>query len=264
VGTANVLTAMKQLKIPKLVAASTPSIFFDGSYISGKAPKDLKIQRKGHFLAMYAETKAEAERMVREACCDALMTVNVAPHQVYGPRDSLFLPSLLNNGHRLRIMGNGNNLISMSHVDNYAHGLILAHAALYKGSPALGRFYLCTDGKPVKLWDLMDRAVVRQGCTSVHKKFRVPYIVAMGVAYVLSAVSAVTGWRFALTPFNVRMLTIDRWFDISDAERDLKYKPIKTFEVGWEETMQWFDKNAAYWKANAAAVFDVSGTKKRV
>ena len=264
VGTANVLTAMRKFKIPKLVAASTPSIFFDGYDISGKAPKDLKIVKPGHFLAAYAETKAEAERMVREACCDELLTVNVAPHQVYGPRDALFLPALMDAADKLRIMGNGNNLVSMSHVDNYSHGLILAHAALYKGSPVLGKFYLVTDGKPVKMWDVFDRIVVRQGQKSVYQKFKVPLFVCYAVAYLGSFVSYFTGWRFKLTPFNVTMLTIDRWFDISDAERDLKYKPLKTFDQGWEETMQWFDKNTAFWKACAAATFDTSGTKKRV
>jgi len=38
----------------------------------------------------------------------------------------------------LRIFGNGFNRICFSHVDNYAHGLILGAPALYKGSPALG------------------------------------------------------------------------------------------------------------------------------
>ena len=42
-------------------------------------------------------------------------------HKVYGPRDSLFLPSLLETAGsgKLRIFGNGENLISFCHVDNY-------------------------------------------------------------------------------------------------------------------------------------------------
>ncbi len=38
------------------------------------------------------------------------------------------------------------NLIYLNVVDNYCHGLILAERALYRGSPALGRFYIVTDG----------------------------------------------------------------------------------------------------------------------
>lgn len=35
------------------------------------------------------------------------------------------------------------------------------------------------------------------------------------------------------------MLTIHRWFDISAAERDLKYKPLVRFEDGFAKTKQW-------------------------
>lgn len=47
-------------------------------------------------MQMYAETKAKAEMAVRAACHDDdLWAVEVAPHQVYGPRDTLFLPNVL-------------------------------------------------------------------------------------------------------------------------------------------------------------------------
>ena len=39
------------------------------------------------------------------------------------------------------------------------------------------------------------------------------------------------------------MLIIHRYFDISGAKRDLKYEPIITFEQGWAETIEWFQKN---------------------
>ena len=52
--------------------------------------------------------------------------------QVYGPRDNLFLPNLLEaaGSGRLRVFGNGQNRICFTHVDNYAHGLIIAERAL--------------------------------------------------------------------------------------------------------------------------------------
>lgn len=52
----------------------------------------------------------------------------------------LMLPSLLQTAGsgKLRVFGNGENIISFCHVDNYCHGLILGAKALYPGSPALG------------------------------------------------------------------------------------------------------------------------------
>jgi nucleoside-diphosphate-sugar epimerase len=66
---------------------------------------------------------------------------------VYGPRDMLFLHNMLKT-RMLRIFGHGKNKCSFTHVDNYCHALILGEKALYKGSPALGKFYIATDGPP--------------------------------------------------------------------------------------------------------------------
>ena len=83
------------------------------------------------------------------AACEPpeLMTVAVAPHQVYGPRDNLFLPNMLEAAGtgRLRIFGPGTNRICFTHVDNYAHALVIAERALHAGSAALGQFYIITD-----------------------------------------------------------------------------------------------------------------------
>jgi hypothetical protein len=47
------------------------------------------------------------------AACDGenLLTVAVAPHQVYGPRDFLFLHNFLINAARMRVFGPGDNLV---------------------------------------------------------------------------------------------------------------------------------------------------------
>lgn len=49
--------------------------------------------------------------------------------------------------------------------------------------------------------------------------------------------------RIKLNPFTVTVLTMHRWFDISAAERDLKYKPVIHYRDGWNETKVWFKKN---------------------
>jgi hypothetical protein len=36
---------------------------------------------------------------------DTLLTVAIAPHQVYGPRDMLFLHNMLGAGNKLRVFG---------------------------------------------------------------------------------------------------------------------------------------------------------------
>ena len=123
------------------------------------------------YLQEYAATKAMGEIFCMEACqAPELLTVAVAPHQVYGPRDNLFLPNLLETAGtgRLRIFGNGRNrsapacglnpgtgecmtraqqtavhtsgrrggAVCFTHNDNYCHGLILAERARCVPAPA--------------------------------------------------------------------------------------------------------------------------------
>jgi nucleoside-diphosphate-sugar epimerase len=199
------------------------------------------------------------EKAVRDACGkkdEDLLTIAVAPHQVYGPKDMLFLPSLLvtASSGKLRIFGDGQNMISFCHVDNYCHGLILGFAALYSGSPALGKFYVITDGPPVKFWVALDEAVVGMGFTSLWSKFKLPTWLMMGLAYVTVFLgniwSAVTGtpkhivnYKLKLNPFAVKMLVINRYFNIDAAQKDLKYTPLIEFSSGWADTIKWFQEN---------------------
>ena len=49
--------------------------------------------------------------------------------------------------------------------------------------------------------------------------------------------------KIKLNPFAVTVLTMHRWFDISAADTDLKYKPVIHFRDGWEQTLAWFKAN---------------------
>ena len=147
-GTLNVLSACREAGVRKIVMSSSPSTRFDGKDVDGLTEAQMPVLPQQRYLQTYAETKAMGEKALTDACCDELMTCAVAPHQVYGPRDNLFLPNLLESAGtgRLRVFGPGTNRICFTHVDNYAHGLIIAERALYAGSPVLGNFYIVTDG----------------------------------------------------------------------------------------------------------------------
>lgn len=264
-GTVHLLDACTKYKVKRFVMSSSPSTRFPypDPNVEGLTEEQLKEKNGGDyapvFLQPYAETKAKGEQAVRSACGkneEDFLSIAVAPHQVYGPRDGLFLPSLLETAGsgKLRIFGEGNNKISFCHVDNYCHGLILGGEALYPGSPALGKFYIVTDGGALKFWDVLDQAVVAMGFKSLHKKFHLPAWFMMTIAYITVFIgniwAALTGtpkhvinYKLKLNPFAVKMLIIHRYFDISGAQRDLKYEPIITFEQGWAETIEWFQKN---------------------
>ena len=249
IGTLNVIRACKQLSISKLIGSSSPSTRFDGNHINGLSVEDLQIRPTGKFLEKYAETKAKGEIALLNSCTDTFFTVAIAPHQVYGPRDSLFLPNLLYAGvsGKLRIFGKGDNKVAFTHVDNYCHALIIAYDQLYKDSPILGKFYIVTDGSFQYFWKVIDEACVFVGANSLFEKFHLPVFLLIFIAYLLKCVSFFTGQSFRLTPFTVKMMTINRWFDIKAAENDLHYKPIISFSQGWKDTLVWFKNHKEWW-----------------
>jgi nucleoside-diphosphate-sugar epimerase len=264
-GTLNVLNACKKLGIKRIVMSSSPSTRFPypDPNINGYTEDQLRVLNGGEyakkFLQPYAETKALGEKAVLDACGTKdtdLLTIAVAPHQVYGPRDGLMLPNFLETAAtgKLRIFGDGMIKISMTHVDNYCHGLILGYEALYENSPALGKFYVVTDDGHAYFWKILDEAIVGMGFDSIWNKMKLPTGLMMFLAYVCLFIgkvfSFITGtpehrvnYYLKLIPFSVKMLVINRYFDISNAKRDLKYEPLIPFEQGWKQTIAWFKSN---------------------
>lgn len=264
-GTLNVLNACKAHGIKKIVMSSSPSTRFPypDPNVNGFSERQLFAINGGdyapQFLQPYARTKALGEKAVLDAGGTRdgdLLTVAVAPHQVYGPRDGLFLPSLLETAGsgKLRIFGDGMNKISFCHVDNYCHGLILGAEALYPHSPALGRFYVITDGPAIQFWKALDEAIVGMQFRSIWSKLKLPGWFMMGLAYLVLGlghlISLVSGtpihkvlFKLKLVPFAIKMLLINRYFDISAAKKDLKYEPLISFEQGWADTIVWFKNN---------------------
>jgi len=258
-GSINVLEACKKHGVRKLVMSSSPSTRFPypDPNVRNLTEDDLFKINGGeyatNFYAPYARTKAMGERAVLAACSDELMTIAVAPHQVYGPRDPLFLPKILEAAFegKLRIFGKGDNMISFTHVDNYCHGLILGAEALSPESPALGRFFIVTDGGGHKLWEALDQAVVGMGLPSLKSKRALPaplMLLAGRLSLMLGKlISTFSGTPFhdvmkklKITPFTVKMLLIDRQFNIQRARQELNYEPVIPFEQGWADTIAWF------------------------
>jgi nucleoside-diphosphate-sugar epimerase len=251
-GTLNVLAGCKAHGVPKLVMSSSPSTRFDGSDVDGFTEAQMPTLPMKSYLAPYAETKALGEMAVSEACCPELLTINVAPHQVYGPRDNLFMPNILEScgTGKIRVFGSGDSRICFTHVDNYAHGLIIAADALKQRAACLGKFYIVTDGNThpdprgcAVFWDLMDEATPQFGFSRITSRFGLPYYFIMFIALCCDIFQWVTGIKLKLNTFSVRMLTMHRWFDISAAEKDLKYRPVIAFNDGWQDTLGWFKEN---------------------
>eukprot|EP00747_Dinoflagellata_sp_TGD_P085894 gnl/TRDRNA2_/TRDRNA2_163056_c0_seq3.p1 gnl/TRDRNA2_/TRDRNA2_163056_c0~~gnl/TRDRNA2_/TRDRNA2_163056_c0_seq3.p1 ORF type:complete len:1033 (-),score=167.79 gnl/TRDRNA2_/TRDRNA2_163056_c0_seq3:140-3238(-) len=252
-GTGNVLEALRvyggshhnEKNNLVFVDCSSPSTRFDGGHIRAKMEDELPYCFNGHE---YARTKALGEQLVLKAngapgTRGTLATCAIAPHQVYGPEDQLFLPSMLEtarNG-KLRVFGEGDNMVSFTHVDNITHALILGANKLFvegSESKAAADFFVVTDGPARSFWDVIDMAVTECGFASLYSRCHLSINLLTFIAYLGTIYTALSGKFVKLTPFTVRMLTIDRVFCISKAQSVLGYSPVVRFEDGWAETVK--------------------------
>jgi nucleoside-diphosphate-sugar epimerase len=251
VGTQNVIEACKRTGVRKVVFSATPSTRFTCTDdVEGLTEAEMPEIPQREYVAEYSATKAQAELLLREACAKGeLLFVAVAPHTVYGPRDNLFLPNMLEAAGvgKLRVFGKGDSRCGYTHVDNYCHGLVIAEKQLYDGSPHLGKFYVCTDGHThpdprgfCVFWEELDKAVVGMGFDSVCAKFFLPFWLLRIVAFICDRIGDLTGKKLKLGWFTLRMLTMHRWFSVVAAQRDLGYSPVVSFKEAWPDTIEWF------------------------
>lgn len=231
-GTRHVIEGCRRHGVRRLVYTSSPSVVFDGrSHLNA----DESLPYPERYLCHYPQTKAIAEREVLAANgVNGLLTVALRPHLVWGPRDNHLVPRLVARAKagRLRQVGDGGNLISMSYVENAAAAHLAAADSLDDGSAACGKAYFINEPEPVNLWGWVNRLLETAGLPPVTKS--VSADVARGAGAVCEAVWAV--FRLSgeppMTRFVAEQLSRSHTYSIRAAEHDFGYKPVVTVEEG--------------------------------
>jgi nucleoside-diphosphate-sugar epimerase len=231
-GTQNVLQACRMQGVHKLVYTSSPSVVFDGrSHLNA----DESLPYANSWLCHYPPTKALAEQAVLAANrADGLLTVALRPHLIWGPRDNHLIPRLVARAKsgRLRRVGDGRNLISMSYVENAAAAHLFAADALREGSPICGRAYFINEREPVNLWTWINELLERAGLSPVQKS------ISESTARRVGTACEALWWLLRLpgeppmTRFLAAQLSQSHTYSIRAAERDFGYRPLVTVEDG--------------------------------
>jgi nucleoside-diphosphate-sugar epimerase len=238
VGTQNLLSACRKHGVRRVVYTSSPSVVFDGRDMEGV---DESVPYPRHYEAPYAQTKAEAERLVLAANGPDLATVGLRPHLIWGPGDNHLVPRILSRGRagRLRRIGRANKRIDATYIDNAADAHILAAERLSPGSPVAGKAYFISNGEPTPLWDLVNRILAAGGVPPVTRT--IPTWLAYTAGWLLETAYTVLQRRKEppLTRFVVRELTTTHWFNLTAARRDLGYEPKVSVAEGLVRLSVW-------------------------
>jgi nucleoside-diphosphate-sugar epimerase len=243
VGTKNVIENCLFSGIKRLVYTSTPSVVFDSGDICG-GDESLSYPQK--FLCNYARSKVEAEKLVLEADSEVLHTCAIRPHLVWGPGDPHLIPRLLERGREgsLKIVGNGENMVDISYVDNVAYGHILAGEMLGKSSKIRGQAYFIGQERPVKLYHWINGLYKELGIAPVER--RVPFSLAFAVGACLEVVYKLGAIEKEpkMTRFLALQLARSHYFSHARAAADFGYKPLVTLEEGQRRLIDWVRQSA--------------------
>ncbi len=233
-GTKNVVQGCLEHNVGKLIYTSSPSVTFAGvdqNNIDETAPYP------DTWLCHYPHAKALGEQHVLEHNgTDGLLTCALRPHLIWGPRDQHLIPRLIDRAKsgKLRIVGDGTNLVDMIYVENAATAHLQAADAMVPGSPVGGQAYFISQGEPVNCWDWINEILALADVPPVKKAISAR--AAKGVGRILE-------WAWTIlrrqdeprmTRFLAAQLSTSHYFDISRACRDFGYNP----QISTEEGMQ--------------------------
>ena len=234
-GTEHVIAACRTHGIGRLVYTSTPSVTHRATHpVAGGTAETVPYGER--LKAPYAATKLVAERAVLAANDASLATVALRPRLIWGPGDNQLLPRLVARAKagRLRLVGNGENLIDTTYIDNAAQAHFDAFAHLAPGAACAGRAYFISNGEPKTLRETLNGLLAAVGAPTVQKT--IPFRLAYAIGAVCEGL-----WHALplqgeppMTRFLAEQLATTHWYSMEPARRDFGYVPKVSFAEGLE------------------------------
>ncbi|WP_330970368.1 NAD-dependent epimerase/dehydratase family protein, partial [Lysobacter sp. A3-1-A15] len=162
--TRHVIDACREHRLGRLVYTSTPSVTHRATRpVQGGTAEDVPYGE--HFKAPYAATKKIAEQAVLAANDASLATVALRPRLIWGVGDNQLLPRLVERARagRLRLVGDGENLVDTTYIDNAAQAHFDAFEHLAPGAACAGRAYFISNGDPKTMRETLNGLLAAVG-----------------------------------------------------------------------------------------------------
>lgn len=230
----NLINAAKIHNIKHFVYVSTPSLYFNGQdRFDVKESEQLPTM----FVNAYSKTKYEAELALAKS---GIPYVTLRPRALIGRGDTIIMPRLIRafEEGKLKIIGNGKNIVDLTSLANVAKSIELA---LFVNDAGLNQIYNITNGEPVQLWETIEKVLSLLGHEMNKKK--VPYSVVKFVSQIMELKAKLTNYKEpALTTYGVGILAKSFTMDISKAKSLLGYSPKISTDEAIDEFVSWYRK----------------------
>jgi UDP-glucose 4-epimerase len=182
-----------------------------------------------HPDSLYAETKAQAEEIVRDIGASVVLRVAA----VYGPRMKGNFPRLLHalRKRRLALIGNGSNRRTLVYIEDLCRAAILTaeHGA------AKGQTYNVTDGSIHTLREIID--AMSDALGQPPPRLHLPKSTVRFAAAVLEDSFTLIGKSSPIGRSTVDKLTEDVAVSGTKIQYQLGYQPQYDLRAGWRETI---------------------------
>lgn len=237
IATQNVVQACQTARVKALVHTSSPSVVFTGTDLCNI---DETAPYPATFPTHYTETKALAEQLALAANTNILKVCALRPHCIWGEGDPHFLPRLWNASHRLRTIGNGQNLVDCVYHENAADAHYCAALSLLNTpEKSAGKPYFITNNEPVNLTHFINQLLAIKHLPPITRTISLPN--ALRIAKTLEFAYRTLRLKSEppITQFVAKELATSHYFNTAAATHDLGYTPKITMAQGLERLAKW-------------------------
>jgi nucleoside-diphosphate-sugar epimerase len=253
-GTDHLVKAAVAAKVRRFIHISSISTY---GHVDGKGlvlDETAPLGQNLYRWAYYSRSKVEAERFVWEAHKAGKLEVTVIrPSWLYGERDRATMGRLIASIRtgKIKLLGKGNNRLSLAHAANVAEACILAADS----EKAVGEAYNCSNDGEITQKQYFDRIATALNQPPIERS--VPYPVARVAAFCLECV----GHLFRLTKpplvtrYSAWLMGRHSFFESQKIRQQLGWSPTISYEEGIPAAVQhYLDEHEAASRRQPAAL----------
>lgn len=220
-GTARTLAAAREAGVQRFIHIGTEAALMRGQHLRG-VDETYPLAPKSPY--PYSSTKAQAEKLVRDANAPGFETIVLRPRFIWGPGDTTLLPTIeaMAKAGKFMWVDGGKAQTSTTHIANLVHAIELA---LTNGKPGEAYFILDDGVRPMKA--MISGMAASRGIELPRDK-SVPSWAADaigGLCELLWSALPLKG-EPPLTRFSAMIMSRDAVLSDAKARADLGYTPI--------------------------------------